>query len=86
VQDEWQCQYGFTLQPQEWIEFTLANYFNATHPDTIFTRKRLAIIQTATGRKILMENELKCIEEGNSVCLEVDYDTALKEHFGLEPW
>ncbi|MBD3790764.1 MAG: arylamine N-acetyltransferase [Campylobacterales bacterium] len=86
VQERWQHQYGFTMQPQEWIEFTLANYYNATHPDTIFTQKRLAILQTTTGRKILMENELKCIEEGKSEHLEVDYNTALKEHFGLEPW
>jgi N-hydroxyarylamine O-acetyltransferase len=84
VQEEWQRQYGFALQPQEWIEFSLANYFNATHPDTIFTQKRLAIMQTLNGRKILVDNELKLIEEGNLEKLEVEYESALKEYFGLE--
>jgi N-hydroxyarylamine O-acetyltransferase len=84
VQGEWQRQYGFALQPQEWIEFILANYFNATHPDTIFTQKKLAIMQTPNGRKILVDNELKLIEEGKREQLEVDYERALKEYFGLE--
>ena len=84
VQGEWQRQYGFALQPQEWIEFSLANYFNATHPDTIFTQKKLAIMQTPYGCKILVDNELKLIENGKLEKLEVDYASALKEHFGLE--
>ena len=84
VQDEWQRQYGFALQPQEWIEFSLANYFNATHPDTIFTQKKLAIMQTPNGRKILVDNELKLIENGELERLEVDYEHALKAYFGLE--
>jgi len=83
VQGEWQRQYGFAMQPQEWIEFSLANYFNATHPDTIFTQKKLAIMQTPNGRKILVDNELKLIEDGKLERLEVDYERALKEHFGL---
>lgn len=83
VQGEWQRQYGFALQPQEWIEFSLANHFNATHPDTIFTQKKLAIMQTPKGRKILVDNQLKLIENGEVTCLEVDYESALKEHFAL---
>lgn len=84
VQGEWQRLYGFALQNQEWIEFTLANYFNATSPDTVFTQKKLAILQTPNGRKILVDNELKLIEDGRMEKLEVDYESALKEHFGLE--
>ncbi len=84
VQGEWQRLYGFALQPQEWIEFSLANYFNATSPDTVFTQKKLAILQTPNGRKILVDNQLKLIEEGKLDVLEVDYETALKEYFGLE--
>lgn len=83
VQGEWQRLYGFALQNQEWIEFTLANYFNATSPDTVFTQKKLAIMQTPHGRKILVDNELKLIEEGNMEKFEVDYESALKEYFGL---
>lgn len=84
VQGEWQRLYGFALQNQEWIEFTLANYFNATSPDTVFTQKKLAIMQTPKGRKILVDNELKLIEDGKLEKLEVEYESALKEYFGLE--
>lgn len=86
VQGEWQRLYGFALQPQEWIEFSLANYFNATSPDTVFTQKKLAIMQTPKGRKILTDNELKLIEEGKLEKHEVEYERALKEHFGLDPF
>lgn len=83
VNNEWTPQYGFALLPQEWIEFGLANYFNATSPDTIFTQKRLAVMQTATGRKILMDNSLKIIENGITTISEVDYASATQEYFGL---
>ena len=83
VGDEWLPQYGFALTPQEWIEFSLANHFNATHPDTIFTQKKLAVMQTATGRKILVDNALKIIENGVTALSEVDYVSTAREHFGL---
>lgn len=83
VNQEWALQYGFSLVPQEWIEFSLANYFNATSPDTIFTQKKLAVIQTAAGRKILVDNTLKIIENGLLEELSVDYAEAAQKHFGL---
>jgi N-hydroxyarylamine O-acetyltransferase len=83
VNDEWSLQYGFALLPQEWIEFSLANYFNATHPDTIFTQKKLAVMQTPKGRKILVDNTLKIIENGAIDETNVDYTSAVIEHFGL---
>lgn len=83
VNGEWAPQYGFALTPQEWIEFSLANYFNATHPDTIFTQKKLAIMQTATGRKILVNDTLKVIENGVTEEITVKYNEAAAHHFGL---
>lgn len=83
VNDTWMLQYGFSLVKQEWIEFSLANYFNATHPDSIFTQKKLAIVQTLNGRKILIDNSLKRIDNGVMSVDEVTYETAALEHFGL---
>lgn len=83
VNDEWSLQYGFSLAAQEWIEFSLANYFNATHPDTIFTQKKLAVMQTPNGRKILLNDTLKIIENGSTDETIVDYAKAANEHFGL---
>ncbi|MCJ7764600.1 MAG: arylamine N-acetyltransferase [Thiovulaceae bacterium] len=84
VNNEWAPQYGFALLPQEWIEFSLANYFNATHPDTIFTQKKLAIMQTPTGRKILVNNTFKTIKNGLTTETTVDYGSAAQEYFGLK--
>lgn len=83
VNSEWTPQYGFSLTPQEWIEFSLANYFNATSPDVIFTQKKLAVMQTATGRKILVDNLLKIIDHGVTTQYEVDYNTAALEYYNL---
>lgn len=83
VSDEWSPQYGFALVAQEWIEFSLANHFNATHPDTIFTQKKLAVMQTPNGRKILVDNSLKIIEAGITTLSEEDYSSAAREYFGL---
>jgi len=83
VNNEWALQYGFTLAPQEWIEFSLANYFNATHPDTIFTQKKLAVMQTPNGRKILVNDTLKIIENGLADETIVAYSEAANKHFGL---
>lgn len=74
-------QYGFKLVPQEFIEFSLANYFNATHPDTIFTQRKIAIIHTPTGKKIQMDNELKIFDKGVLHTQSIDYESALKNHF-----
>jgi N-hydroxyarylamine O-acetyltransferase len=83
INKEWALQYGFSLVPQEWIEFSLANYFNATSPDTIFTQKKLAVIQTSTGRKILVDNTLKIIDNGSIQESNVEYAEAAQKHFGI---
>jgi len=42
-------------------------------------------MQTPNGRKILVDNELKLINHGMLEKLDVFYEEALKEYFGLEP-
>lgn len=81
VNGAWAPQYGFALTPQEWIEFSLANYFNATHPDTIFTQKKLAVMQTKNGRKILVDDLLKVIENDTTTEEKVEYSEAFRRHF-----
>lgn len=83
VNDEWAPQYGFALSPQEWIEFNLANHFNATHPGTIFTQKKLAVMQTPNGRKILVDDLLKIIDNGVLEEKNIEYAKALQEHFNF---
>jgi len=74
-------QYAFADTPQEWIEFSLANYFNATHPNAIFTQKKLAIMQTPSGRILLVDNKLKTIKNGIATEETVGYEDAFATHF-----
>lgn len=64
VDGAWASQYAFDLTPQEWIDFTLANYFNSTHPDTVFVQKLLVIRYDPAGRKILCGDMFKTVTAG----------------------
>ncbi len=59
VKGEWANQFGFDLQPMEWIDFSLANYYNSTHPDAIFVKQYLVMKQHAQGRTLLSGSQLK---------------------------
>jgi len=87
LEGEWTDLYSFDLIPQEWIDYTLPNYFNSTSPDTIFTKKKLAILQNPTGRKFLIDNELKILTSEGIKTREVPDDSCvdvLKDEFGID--
>jgi N-hydroxyarylamine O-acetyltransferase len=84
----WEDLYAFELTAQNWADFAPANYFNSTHPDSIFTRKLLVAICTATGRKIVFGHSFKKIENGQieKQLLSAENRTQiLREEFGLVP-
>ncbi len=86
VDGEWTSQYEFNLSPQEWIDFSPANYMNSTHPDTIFVQKLLVLMHTPEGRKILFGDHFKTIHKGQSTIREIAPDeipNLLKTEFGL---
>jgi N-hydroxyarylamine O-acetyltransferase len=83
---EWITQYGFDLSPHELIDFVPANYFNSTHPDSIFVQKLLIVLHNRTGRKILVGNILKIVTDGimEKRIIEPEQRSAvLFDHFGL---
>ncbi len=59
---QWANQYSFDLTPWEWVDFAPANHLNSTHPQAIFVKQLLLILQTNRGRKILSGNTFKVIE------------------------
>ena len=88
IQGVWEPQYSFNLSPQIWVDFIPANYYNSTHHDSIFVRKLLVVICTATGRKILFSNSLKIISNGQQEKYSVTPEnraTILRDEFGLIP-
>ena len=63
---EWMNLYGFNLASQEWVDFEPANYLNATHPDSIFVRSLMVVLQTPTGKKVLHGDRFRVVT-GNRV-------------------
>lgn len=88
VEGVWANQYGFDLAHHEWVDFLPANWLNSTHPETLFTRHRIAMRQTPEGRVILFDDRLKTVERGVTTEREVtpeELPTLLLEGFGLDP-
>ncbi len=87
LDEQWVSQYGFDLYPADWIDFMPANYLNSTHPDTIFVQKYLIIQQHATGRTMLVGDELKQWHQGKvtvTPVLATEIAAVLKQHFDID--
>jgi N-hydroxyarylamine O-acetyltransferase len=86
VDGEWTNQYAFDLSPQEWIDFTPANYLNSTHPDAIFVQKLLVVLHNRDGRAILLDDMLKTVNQGRiekQTIYPEDREAVLRNEFGL---
>jgi N-hydroxyarylamine O-acetyltransferase len=86
VDGKWANQYEFDLYLQEWIDFVPANYLNSTHPDSIFVKKLLVVLQNPTGREILCDDTLKSIVNGESTQQVISMEnraSILAARFGL---
>lgn len=83
---QWTNQYSFDLNPWEWVDFAPANHLNSTHPEAIFVKQLLVILQTKNGRKILSGNTFKMIEgtrsEKRSMTPQA-IDSLLSSEFGI---
>lgn len=82
----WEEQYAFELTPQKWEDFSSANLYNSTNPDSIFVKKLLVVMCTEHGRKILFGNNYKELEHGREEKRHLTPETravVLREEFGL---
>lgn len=87
VDDMWDDLYSFTLEPQELVDYELANYFVSTHPDSPFTSAVTAQRATPDARYIL-RNRVLTIDHGSELATRVLADEAemlrvLADTFGL---
>ncbi len=62
----WKNLYEFNLYPQEWVDFQPANYLNSTHPDSIFVRSLMVVLQTPSGKKVLHGNRFREVSENGT--------------------
>lgn len=83
---EWSNLYSFNLASQRWIDFKPANYYNYSHPDSVFTQKLIVVLQNPLGKKILSKNSLKVMTNGGSEIFSFEdsqLNTILETEFNL---
>jgi N-hydroxyarylamine O-acetyltransferase len=86
--EDWLDLYAFTPEPQLPVDYEVASYYTATHPDSIFRRMLTAQRPTPEARYILRNRELT-VDRGDAVekFPVADGDELLRvlaECFGLE--
>lgn len=84
---QWTAQFSFSPVAQEWLDFAPVNYLNSTHPESIFVKQLLVILQTPEGRKILSGTVLKNWSHGSltqQVLAETELPAVLREEFGID--
>ncbi len=62
----WKNLYEFNLSAQEWVDFEPANFLNSTHPDSIFVRNLMVVLQHETGKRVLTTYCYKNVSEGRT--------------------
>ena len=83
----WIDMYAFTLEPQETIDFEVANHYTSTHPSSRFVQTLAVQLGGPSGRLILRNRELT-IDRGDTTTSRVigDHDELLRvlaDSFGL---
>lgn len=87
VNGHWHDMYALTLEPQEDVDFELANYYVSTHPESRFVRTLTVQLPTPERRQILRNREF-ITDAGDGIHTTVigddeDLLEALMKHFGL---
>ena len=84
---QWTAQFSFSPVAQEWLDFSPVNYMNSTHPESIFVKQLLVILQTPEGRKILSDKVLKNWSHGTltqRILADSELPGVLREEFGID--
>ena len=84
----WKSLYEFNLQPQEWVDFEPANFMNSTHPDSIFVRNLMVVLQNEKGKEVLTSSSIKSVTEGRTLekmILPEEIPELLQRRFSLSP-
>jgi len=63
---EWTPLYRASLEEQRPIDFAMASWFCATHPDSPFVRRKLVSLPEVGTRHILLDRELEVRRNGSS--------------------
>ena len=85
--EAWGDLYAFTLEPQQPIDYEMANYYTSTHPESRFLHTLTVQLAAPEGRRILRDREL-LLDRGTLVTSRPIADddellAVLAETFGL---
>jgi N-hydroxyarylamine O-acetyltransferase len=84
----WLNLYSFDREYVGPGDIKYGNHYTSTHPDSIFTRDRVASLATSLGRVSLNNLSLRLVQDGRERVLELyddhRYLDSLKTHFGIE--
>ncbi|MNX40245.1 N-hydroxyarylamine O-acetyltransferase [compost metagenome] len=84
---EWSNLYSFDLTPQRWIDFKPANYYNYSHPDSVFVQNLIVVLQNSLGKKIVFKNAVKSVTNGTTEIVSFEDDqleSILESEFNLK--
>jgi N-hydroxyarylamine O-acetyltransferase len=88
VEGPWSDLYAFTLEPQERIDYVVANHFTATAPDSIFRRSLTAQLVRRHERKLLRQGQLTITtahrQDVRPVRNEAEARSVLEQEFGID--
>ena len=85
--DSWTDLYAVSMEPQEHVDFEVANYYVSTHPRSIFVRTLTVQLPSPLRRQILRDRELIVETEGSTTTDVIGSEQALldvlRENFDL---
>lgn len=87
--DGWFDLYAFTREPQHTVDYELANYWIATHPDSPFTQRVTAQLPTPEARYVLRGRDFT-VDRGNgdtttrTLADEAEVRAVLADTLGLQ--
>lgn len=85
---QWLNLYSFDREYVGPGDIKYGNYYTSTHPDSIFTRDRIASLATSQGRVSLNNLSLRIVQDDRERITELGNDhrylDSLKTHFGIE--
>lgn len=85
---EWKSLYRLSLEEQRHVDFVMASWFCATHPDSPFVRRKVVALPEVGTRRCLVDRELEVRRGGQSEKRTIDgedaYRAALREIFTID--
>ena len=85
--EQWVDMYAFTLEPQQQIDYEVANHYTSTHPESRFVKGLTVQLPTPAARTALRNRELT-VDAGGTTTTRVMADDeeirrVLQDTFGL---